>query len=138
MKNIILSSKAKIAVDFLLMVLLLATFISGEMEIIPKNYWRSFHCIIGCLWVLFILLHIVQHGKVIKALPKKNVFLKNKITALITLGFILIFFSILSLIAPAGKSIFIFHHVIGQLFCIFVIVHTIQKWKRFTGLFRKK
>lgn len=136
MKTVILSSKHKIIVDILLIILLPLTWISGETEIIPDAYWRSFHCIIGSLWALLITLHIIQHLKFIKALPKKKVFVKNKTTVLTTIAFIIIIASILTLIFPADQSQLNHHHRIGKLFCIIVFIHTIQKWKRLTALFR--
>lgn len=138
MKNAILSSKFKIVVDIFLIILLPLTWISGEIEITPEAHWHSFHCIVGSIWGLLITLHVMQHWKFIKVLPKKKVFAKNKITVLTTIIFIAIIISILTLVAPADLSLLDHHHRIGKLFCIIVIVHTLQKWKRFTGLFRKK
>lgn len=136
MKKAILSAKAKIMVDILLITLLAATWISGETEIISDAYWRSFHCITGVFFFLLMILHAIQHWKFVKALTKKKVISKNKITAFTTLALVVIFLSILSLLFPANVTLLDFHHFIGELFCIIIIVHIIQKWKRFVSLFR--
>lgn len=135
MRNTLLSFQSKIIVDILLILLLIGTYISGEIEIISENHWRLFHCIFGCLFVIFILLHVVQHWRFVKALLRKRVFAKNKLTAFTTLLFIIVFLNIVTLIVPSNQLFLELHNLFGQSFCIIAIVHTIQKWKRFTALF---
>lgn len=138
MKKYFLSPNAKIVVDILLVLTLPAIWISGETEIIPDAYWRSFHCIAGSFWFLLMLVHVAQHWKFIKALTKKKVILKNRVTALTTFWFIPVFLSLLLLVFRLNEPTASFHHLAGQVFLIIVIIHAIQKSKRFIGLFQRK
>lgn len=130
MKELFLSRRAKIAVDFLLIIGLALSFFQ------PSGAYRtSFHCIACSIWFLIMIVHIWQHWKLTKAFTKMKVILKNKITAMTILCFILMTISIFQF--ATGLNTSHFHHLIGHIFTLVVIIHTIQKFKRFLFLFKR-
>lgn len=133
MEKIFLSKQAKILVDILLVLGFILLRIAGHVGQISA-YWNSVHCIMGIVWFSLIILHVAQHWRLIKSFTKKKVILKNKITALTIICFMLMLISIISFIVgiPLPK----FHNVIGHLFMLIVIIHTIDKSKRFIALFK--
>lgn len=138
MKNIILSKQAKATVDILLVLVLIVTCVFSDIEKGSTSYWKSAHCILGSLWMGLIILHVVQHWRLIKSFVKKKVILRNKITALTILSFILMFLSITSFIIGFNVPFLKFHHFIGHLFFLVIIIHTIDKFKRFLAFFKSK
>lgn len=135
MENIFLSKQAKIIVDILLVLGFIFLRIAGHIGQISA-YWNSVHCIMGVVWFSLIILHVAQHWRFIKSFTKKKVILKNKITALIIICFIMMSISIIFFMI--GIPLLKFHNVIGHLFILIVIVHTIDKCKRFIALFKSK
>ena len=133
MENIFLSKQAKILVDILLVLGFILMRIVGHVGQISA-YWNSVHCIMGVVWFSLIILHVAHHWRLIKSFTKKKVILKNKITALTIICFIMMFISIIFFMIAI--PLFKFHNVIGHLFILIVIVHTIDKSKRFVSLFK--
>ena len=137
MKKVLLSKQAKIIVDILL---ILGPILSmkHDTEISDGLYWKSSHCIICILWFLMTVIHVCQHWKLIKAFTKRKVIAKNKITALTILCFILMTISVLLLMIGNDISFLRYHNLIGHLYFLVVIIHVIQKFKRFLSFFAKK
>ena len=137
MRKIFLSKQAKIIIDILLVLafILLAAFLDIE-EIIQSN-WKSAHCIIGVVWILLIIIHVAQHWRLTKSFTKKKVISRNKITAWTILSFILIALSILLFVVCFDMPFLMFHNLVGKLFALIIIIHTIDKFKRFISLFKK-
>ena len=133
MENIFLSKQAKISVDILLLLGFILLMIVGHVGQISA-YLNSVHCIMGVVWFSLIILHVAHHWRLIKSFTKKKVILKNKITALTIICFIMMFISIIFFMIAI--PLFKFHNVIGHLFILIVIVHTIDKSKRFMSLFK--
>lgn len=130
--NPVLSKQAKIIVDIVLAVGLVLLLTCHDIE----GCWVSSHCITGMLSVLAMAVHIWQHWRFIKALVKKKVILKNKITVLITICFILISVSILLFITGFEPPYLKLHNVTGHFFVLAAILHAVQKIKRFFALFK--
>lgn len=132
MNGLLLSKRAKITVDILLVAGLVSLHFAGHAET-TSFYWASSHCIVGSVLSLLIIIHIIQHWRLIKAFTKKKVILKNRITALTIFCSVLMLLSIVFFIAgiPLGR----FHHVIGHVFILIVIIHAVDKSKRFISLF---
>lgn len=129
-QGIFLSKRAKIVVDILLIIGLVLSFLP------PSGVrWTSLHCIACIVWYLIMIIHIWQHWKLTKAFTKKKVILKNKVTALIIVLFILMTISILQLASGFEIPHLNFHHLIGRIFVFAIIIHTIQKFKLLLGLF---
>lgn len=129
-KKILSSKQAKIVVDILLIAGLILSFFSPT-----GAYWASLHCVVCTMWFLAIGIHIWQHWNLTKAFTKTKVVVKNKITALTIACFILMAVSISQF--AIGLEIPHFHNFIGHLFYIIVIIHTIQKLRRFIALFKR-
>lgn len=134
MESLFSSKQAKIVVDISLVVGFILLRRAGHIGATTGSYLTLLHCIMGSVWSLLIILHIVQHWRFIKAFTKKKVVLKNKITALTIFCFILMLLSIVLFIA--GTPFPIFHNVIGHLLILIVVIHLIDKAKRFISLFR--
>jgi hypothetical protein len=136
MRRLFVSGKAKIAVD-----ILMAAGFAGfcvDAETVPDG-WTSVHCIAGAVWFLMITVHVAQHWRMIKSFTRKEVILKNRITALTLLSFILMFVSILSFAGGINIPLLkYFHQIAGRFFMLMFIIHTIHKWKRFRALFGRK
>lgn len=78
-----LSKQSKLVIDILLFLGIAGLGGTGKT-------WSSAHCIGASIWLLLMFIHIAQHWKLTKSLTKWGVIRKNKITALTTLGFILL------------------------------------------------
>lgn len=137
MKSLFLSRRAKIVIDILLVVGLFLAGGLSDFDRTSDNYWESTHCIIGLLWFSLIIIHVGQHWRFIKSLTKKKVISKNKVTTITTICFILMFVSVLSFIIGFKIPLLKFHNVIGHVFALMVIIHTINKSKRFISLLKK-
>lgn len=138
MKSIFISRKAKAIVDVAIVLALITAWLCSNPHLAAIARWRSSHCIIGIVLLLLITVHIIQHWQFIKALTKKKVFLKNKITALTTISFILIAVSILLFVIGFNSPALRFHNVMGYFFLIIVIIHIIDKFKKFILLLTNK
>lgn len=136
MKKALLSKQAKIVVDILLVIGLAISLTRPTTNVTSGSLWKSAHCIICVMWVVLTIIHIWQHWRFIKALSKKKV-LKNKITALITICFIPMLVSILLFLIDFDSSYIKYHGGIGRIYALLIIIHTIQKFKRFTFLFKR-
>ena len=123
------SRRAKRIIDILL--LLGIAGLSGT-----GKHWNSPHCIGASVWILLMIIHIAQNWKFIKAFTKWKIIKKNKITALTILGFIFILSSVLLLSIGFNDSFILYHHIIARLFFLIIILHIINKFKRFISLFK--
>lgn len=130
MKSKFLSKRAKAVVDIAMIAVLIIALACSDPHLATAMHWRSSHCIIGVLGLLLITVHVMQHWRLINSFTKKRVILKNKITALMIMAFILMSLSILLFIIGFSSSFLRFHNIIGHLFGIIVIIHTIDKFKR--------
>ncbi|MCD8194278.1 MAG: hypothetical protein LUD74_07020 [Tannerellaceae bacterium] len=138
MKNILLTRRARIGVDLLLVVVLLITGVLSKQQAAYTHYWVSPHCLFSLLWFILITLHGWQNWKMIKAFTRKKVIRKNKITAFVILTYILMFISIVSFLMDTNIYLLHYHYIIGRLFILALIVHVADKFKRFTALFKNK
>lgn len=137
MKHLFLSKKAKATVDIMLLLCIFIALVYSDPHAATKMHWRSSHCIISLIGFVLMVIHVIQHWRFIRAFTKKKVILKNKITALVIIGFILMSVSILFFIIGFNHSFLKFHNIIGHFFGIVVIIHTIDKFKRFISLLAK-
>ncbi|HAR39688.1 MAG: hypothetical protein A2W86_11015 [Bacteroidetes bacterium GWD2_45_23] len=120
------------------MILALIIALCSKSHFATIAHWQSPHGIIGIVWLLLITIHIIQHWPFIKALTKKKVFLKNKITAFTTISFILMAASILLFVIGFSSPVLRFHNVMGHFFLIIVIIHIIDKFKKLITLLINK
>lgn len=132
MKKMIYSKQAKIWIDIFLLIgfIILIFFIDAD------RLWKSFHCIFGSFFLLLMIIHIVQHWKFIKSFCKKKVIIHNKITFLTTLFFVLISLSVLLFIFGFNIPFVEFHNTAGNYFSVIIIIHAIDKSKRFISFFK--
>lgn len=135
MKNLFFSRQTKMLVDILLIFGLILLLSAGHIRSTSETHWNSAHCIIGSVLSLLIVVHVAQHWRFIKAFTKQKVVLKNKITAVTIICFVLILTTIIFFIA--GTSLLKLHNVIGHLFILIIIIHAIDKSKRFISFFRR-
>ena len=134
-KNIFLKPVSKAIIDILLVIGLILSIISGR----TANYlWGSFHCIVSMIWYGLMLIHIWQHWKMTKAMFKWKVIKKNKITFITVIVFILMSLNIIVFIFEVNNQLAHIHHIISHIFWKIMIIHTIQKTKRFISLFKRK
>lgn len=130
MKKLFLSKQSRLVVDVLLFLGIAGLGGTGKT-------WNSTHCIGASVWLLLILIHIAQHWQLTKSFTKRSVIRKNKISALTTLGFVLMLSSVLLFAFELKDSFIAFHHIAGTLFFLIIIIHIVTKFKRFISLFRK-
>jgi membrane-bound ClpP family serine protease len=130
MRKLFPSKKAKRVIDILLFIGILGLIGTGKT-------WSSPHCIGASIWLLLMLIHIAQHWKHTKFFTSWSVIRRNKITAFTILGFILMLLSMLLFIFELKDSFIAFHHVAGRLFLLIIIIHVINKFKRFKSLFSR-
>jgi len=134
-KQFFSTSIAKATIDILLIAGLLFSSSSAEHS---ADSWGSFHCIASMTWYGLILVHIGQHWSLTKAMFKRKVMKRNKITFLTVFVFICLTISIFIFIAGVNHQSMHIHHAIAKLFGIVIIIHAIQKRKRFVSLFKNK
>jgi hypothetical protein len=130
MKKLFLSKQSKLVIDILLFLGIAGLSGTGKT-------WSSPHCIGASIWLLLMFIHIAQHWKLTKSLTKWGVIRKNKITALTTLGFILMLSSVVLFAFELRDSFIAFHHIAGRLFFLILIIHIVTKFKRFISMFGK-
>lgn len=130
MKELFLSRAAKACIDVLL-IMSVVMMLNCHPPVYPNNYWQTPHCLAGIASFFVMILHVWQHWPFIKVLIKKRVMLKNKMTALTTLCFMLMAVSILLFMVSFTPLFLRYHNIVGHLFGIIVIIHLIQKFKRF-------
>lgn len=135
MKNTFLSKKARLTVDILLAASLISMFVHTEQATGPD--WASYHCIAGVSFLILMTIHTLQHWPFIKALSKKKVIRKNKMTAFTTACFFPMLASVLLFTVGFNIPFLEFHNITGHIFMFAVIIHLITKIKRFVYLLRK-
>lgn len=135
MKKLFLSRPGKAFVDVLLLIHIVIMFTCHPDMF--SNYWQTSHCMAGISSSLLMIIHVWQHAPFIRALTQKKFMQKSKITALTTLCFILIIISILFFTISFTPSFLKYHHIVGHLFAVIVIIHIIQKFKRFLSFCKK-
>ena len=131
MKKLFLSKQSRLIVDILLFI-----GIAGLWGTTGKA-WSSPHCIAASIWLLLMFIHVAQHWQLTKSLTKWRIIQKNKITALTTLGLLLMLSSVLLFIFEFKDTFIAFHHIAGRLFFLILIIHIVTKFKRFISMFRK-
>lgn len=124
---------SKAIVDILLFVGLFVSIVSSRST---EHSWWTFHCIVSIVWYLLMLVHIWQHWKITKALMRRKVMKRNKITLMTFIVFILMTFSIICFITEVSDKFVHIHHVIAHIFWAVIILHAITKLKQFVTYFR--
>ena len=122
----------KVIVDILLLIGLFLSILSARHS---ADSWASFHCVVSMIWYALMLVHIGQHWRLTKALAKWKVMKRNIITSLTTVLFILMTFSVILFIAGINEQFVRIHHIIAHVFWAMIIIHVIQKAKRFSTYF---
>ena len=123
---------SKAVVDILLLAGLLLSILSARSF---AASWGAFHCIVSMVWYLLILVHIWQNWKLTKALTKWKVVKRNIITSLTVVVFIMMTFSVILFIVEINDLFVRIHHIIAHIFWGVIIIHAVQKLKRFIQLF---
>ena len=132
-KKILLKRLSKAIIDIFLLVGLVLSIISGRTE----NYsWGSFHCIASMIWYALMLVHIWQHWAMTKAVFKWKVLKRNKITFLTIVVFILMTLNIIVFVFEVNEKLVHIHHILAHIFWAVIIIHAVQKSKRFIYLFK--
>jgi len=133
-KAIFFKRISKAIVDILL---LTGLILSIKTSRTADYSWGSFHCVVSMAWYALILIHIWQHWYLTKALTKWNVMKRNIFTSLTAVVFILMTFSIILFTGNISGQFVRIHHVIAHVFWAVIIIHAVQKSKRFISLFKK-
>ena len=132
------SKKSKLVIDIILIATLLSALIFSDPTLASINQWKSMHCNILAFGSIFILIHIYQHWKLTKSLIKKKVLLRNKLTALTTFIFVVLFLTISIFLFGFPEQIMRIHNIVGHIFIGVIVLHILSKTKKFVGLFHKK
>ena len=125
-----LSKQSKLVIDILLFLGIAGLGGTGKT-------WSSAHCIGASIWLLLMFIHIAQHWKLTKSLTKWGIIRKNEITALTTFGFILMLSSVFLFAFELKNSFIAFHHIVGRIFFLIILIHIVTKFKRFISMFGK-
>ena len=133
-KEIFFKRISKAIVDILL---LTGLILSIKTSRTADYSWGSFHCVVSMVWYALMLIHIRQHWHLAKTLVKWNVMKRNIFTSLIAVVFILMTFSIILFTGNISDQFVRIHHVIAHVFWAVIIIHAVQKSKRFIYLFKK-
>jgi len=134
-KKILLTRLSKGIIDILLII---GTILSIHSARTACFSWASYHCIVSMIWYALMLVHIWQHWAMTKAVASKwKVLKRNKITFLTIVVFILMTLNIIVFIFEVNMQLIRIHHILSHVFWKVIIIHTIQKFKRFIFLFKK-
>jgi len=134
MKHLFSKKITKAIIDILLLIGLVLSIKTARTA---DNSWGSLHCLVSMAWYALMLVHIWQHWRFIKALAKWKVMKRNIITSLTVVIFILMTFSVILFIADINDQFVRIHHIIAHIFWAVIIIHAIQKAKRFINLLKK-
>ena len=134
MNRILSKPISKAVVDLLLVVGLFLSILSSRHS---ADSWGSLHCIVSMVWYVLMLVHIWQHWRMTKALTKWKVMRRNIITTLTAIVFILMTVSIIFFVGGVSYKSMHIHHAIAHIFWIVILIHAIQKTKRFIQLFKQ-
>ena len=134
MKSVLSNQISKAVVDILLFAGIFVSIVSSRW--VGSASWGSFHCLVSMAWYTLMLVHIWQHWRLTKAFVKPKVMKRNKITFMTIIVFILMTFSIILFVFDVGEMMVKIHHDIAHIFFMVMIVHSIQKSKRFVQLFK--
>jgi hypothetical protein len=93
---------------------------------------------IGLAFVFLVGIHIWQRWNFYKALIRKKLYLKNKLTTLAAITFLLLITSLLLFLTGFTSNTLHFHFIFAHLFAITIIVHSLTRFKQLVFLFRKK
>lgn len=128
---------SKLSIIVIILIIGLVLCLISDKNINPDSAWQSSHCIISAVWFVLMILHAWQHWKLIKAFRISKVRLKNRLTTLTIVVFIVMFFSIAALIATTSPSVVHFHNIFAHVFMVVVIVHLITKSKRLYSMIKR-
>lgn len=133
-KDVFSNRISKATVD----ILLLAGLVLSIKTARTADYsWASLHCTVSMSWYALMSVHIWQHWRLTKAMAKLKVMKRNIITSLTVAVFILMTFSVIIFIFSINGQFVRIHHVIAHIFWAVIIIHAVQKSKRFVHLFKK-
>lgn len=135
MKFDLYSKWAKAIVDILMLLFFLFSWLFSAVDD-AESYWVTSHCIMGFIWIALMGVHLLQHGRFVLTLNKTRIVLKNKITMLTLLCFLIMVVSILLFLFGFPDYLKEIHHFMGHLLIFVIIIHVIQMWKKFLKLFR--
>lgn len=125
---------AKAAIDISMLLFFVISWLYTTADDAERNRNYS-HCILGFVWIGFIAIHLLQHGRFVLSLNRKSVVKKNKIIVLTLLSYFMMIISILLFFFEYLTNLKEFHHFISHLLVLLIIVHMIQMRKKFFRLF---
>ena len=135
--------KSKFLVDLLSIIIILATLVTGLVlhrqthHIFQTDHSLFFiHCGLGLFLLLCIGLHVYQHIKWFTNYKKLALNKKLVTTILDCIGIVVFVFGIILLFGGVFKSISILHYIFGIAFTVLVLVHFINRWKKFKILIK--
>ena len=127
---------SKAIVDILLIAGLFVTIFSSVNDLGVAS-WGSFHCISSMTWYALMIVHIWQHWRLTKSFTKWKVMRRNIITSFTIIAFIMLTISVALFTFGTSHQLVSIHHAIASPFQFVIIIHAIQKAKRFLHLFKK-
>jgi len=134
MRQGLFSRKSLLVVDILMMFELIVVLIFTKVN--AAAIWVSPHCIIGVIWMATMFIHVMQHWRIIKLFIRSKIIVRNKISTITTVTFIIMIVSILLFTGEINTFSRGLHHIIGRLFLLMVVLHIINITRRLIS--RKK
>ena len=118
----------------------------SEPDFRPERKENDIHIYFGLFWVVLILFHIIQNWSWFKKIFIIKHIVKNKLTTLITVVFILMALSgillWIDIIPEKAFNVKEIHEVTGRLIFILILIHIIQRIKWYVKvplyLFKRK
>jgi hypothetical protein len=98
--------------------------------------WGTPHCIISLILIVIIFIHVWQHLPLLKTIIAKNLYLKNKLTTVIGVLFILTVVSVFLYLFGFTSNKIHFHSLIVHIFLLIVVIHLILNFKKLINLFQ--
>jgi hypothetical protein len=111
------------------------TFRNG-MDVANNFSWGTLHSVLSIIFCTLIIIHILQHWKLIKGIIFKNLYTKNIVPILTLITFIVTVVSFLLYLTGFTHSKGEFHGTIANIFLVTGCIHLVFNLKKFLALFR--
>lgn len=107
----------------------------NELEVADNFSWGTLHSIFSILFSFMILIHILQHWKLIKSIIVKNLYSKNVVSSVTFIAFLITIGSFLVYLTGFTNSKGEFHGTVANIFLIIGCIHLVLNLKKFLALF---
>jgi hypothetical protein len=108
----------------------------NEQDIASSFSWGTLHSIVSIAFTVLLIIHLCQHWKFIKGIVKKHLYLRNKVTTITLITFVVTILSFLLFLTGFNRSLGEFHGTAANIFLITCCIHLVFNFKKMLILFK--